>query len=85
MNQPVDPNNIKFHVTQRPLGEGQVRIEFRRWPGDLSFRCASTVHESQVEEEMQKFQKGQEGKLEREREIDRQLYGAPTEAPTNET
>lgn len=67
----------KFHVTQHlPDKDGQVRIEFRRWPEDILPKFWSTVPESQVETEIQKYQEWAELDEERQQEIARRLYGA---------
>ena len=65
----------KFHVTIHPPKNGQVRIEFRRWPGDLIARFTSTVHESQVEEELQRLQEWAKKDEERQEEIARRIHG----------
>jgi len=71
----IQAGKIKFYVTHIRLKEGQIRIEFRRWPGDLIVHFSVTVHESKVDEAMQEFQEWAIKDEERQQEIARRLYG----------
>jgi len=53
-----------------------VRLEFRRWPENLLPLFWSTVPETQVEAEIQKYQASMAEREERDKEIARRLYGA---------
>jgi hypothetical protein len=65
----------KFHVTQHPPdGDGQVLIEFRRLSGG-GIPFSTTVHESQVEEAIQKYHEWVEKDEERQQEIVRRIHG----------
>lgn len=71
----LQTKSIKFHVTERLLGDGKVRLEFRRWPQDLLPLFWSVVSESNVEAEIQKYQSVMQERENRDKEIARKLYG----------
>lgn len=71
---PQTDKEIKWHVSLRSDKDEKVRIEFRRWPGDLLPRFWSIVPPSEVKAELEKYQLAQQEREDREKEIGRQMY-----------